>query len=145
MSEEIYQGKILSPVVRNITQDKINLYAGASGDFNPIHIDESFAARTPLGGTIAHGMLVLSYVSEIMSQSFGRGWSSGGKLSMRFKAPARPGDTITVTGKVNSLEEREGVPHATCSLDCRNQKGELIVTGEAVVGIARKENTHGSK
>jgi 3-hydroxybutyryl-CoA dehydratase len=138
MSEEIYQGKILSPVVRTISQDKINLYAEASGDFNPIHIDESFAARTPLGGTIAHGMLVLSYVSEIMSLPFGQGWSSGGKLSMRFKAPARPGDVVTVTGKVDSLEEKDGVSYATCILDCCNQKGEIIVAGEATVRIARK-------
>jgi len=138
MSEEIYQGKILSPVVRNITQDKINLYAEASGDFNPIHIDESFAASTPLGGTIAHGMLVLSYVSEIMLQSFGQGWYSGGKLSMRFKAPARPGDVVTVTGKVASIEWKDGVSYAACSLDCCNQKSETIVMGEATVRMAEE-------
>ncbi len=133
MSKEICLGKILSPVVRNITQDKINLYAEASGDFNPIHVDESFAARTALGGTVAHGMLVLSYISEIMSRAFGRDWSSGGKLSMRFKAPARPGDEVTVTGKVDSIEERDGVSYVTCSLSCCNQKGETVVAGEATV------------
>ena len=121
----------LSPVVRQITQEKINLYAEASGDFNPIHIDESFASRTPLGGTIAHGMLILAYISEMMTQTFDTGWVSRGKLSVRFKAPARPGDTITVSGKVNSLEKQDGVLYATCSVECCNQKGDIIVSGEA--------------
>ncbi len=65
MLVEICQGETLPPVVKHITQEKINLYAEASGDFNPIHVDKSFAAQTPLGGTIAHGMLILAYVSEI--------------------------------------------------------------------------------
>jgi len=72
MFTEIQEGKALNPVVKYITQEKINLYAEASGDFNPIHIDESFAAKTPLGGTIAHGMLNLAYVSEMMTSAFGR-------------------------------------------------------------------------
>ncbi len=58
----------------------------ASGDFNPIHVDESFAAQTPFGGTIAHGMLILAYVSEMMTLAFGQSWLSGGKLSVKFKA-----------------------------------------------------------
>jgi 3-hydroxybutyryl-CoA dehydratase len=131
MNREIHQGMALSSVVRHITQEKINLYAEASGDFNPIHIDESFASRTPLGGTIAHGMLILAYISEMMTQTFDTGWVSRGKLSVRFKAPARPGDTITVSGKVDSLEKRDGVLYVTCSVECGNQKGDIIVSGEA--------------
>jgi Acyl dehydratase len=136
MDTEFYQGKILPPVTRHITQEKINLYAEASGDFNPIHIDESFAAQTPLGGTIAHGMLILAYVSEAMAQAFGESWFSGGRLSMRFKAPARPGDTVTVSGKVNSIEDKDGVSCANCSLECCNEKGEVIVAGEAAVRLS---------
>lgn len=60
---DIHPGDSLPSVIKHITQREINLYAEASGDFNPIHIDESFAAQTPLGGTIAHGMLILAYVS----------------------------------------------------------------------------------
>jgi 3-hydroxybutyryl-CoA dehydratase len=145
MGAEIYQGEVLSPVIRNITQEKINLYAEASGDFNPIHVDESFAAQTPLGGTIAHGMLILAYVSEIMAQTFGYSWLSGGRLSARLKTAARPGDTITVTGKVDSLEERNGVSYATCSLECCNQKGETIVTAEAVAEFAEEREAHDPK
>ncbi|OGN97967.1 MAG: hypothetical protein A2Z77_08970 [Chloroflexi bacterium RBG_13_51_36] len=130
------EGKALNPVVRHITQEKINLYAEASGDFNPIHVDESFAAKTPLGGTIAHGMLNLAYVSEMMTSAFGQSWLSGGKLRAKFKEPARPGDTLTVSSKINCIEQRDNVSYANCGFECRNQKGEMIVAGEAIVKLS---------
>jgi 3-hydroxybutyryl-CoA dehydratase len=133
MLTEIQEGNALDSVVIHITQDKINLYAEASGDFNPIHIDESFAAKTPLGGTIAHGMLNLAYVSEMMTSAFGRSWLSGGKLRAKFKEPARPGDTLTISGKIDCVEQKDDVSYANCIFECRNQKGEMIVTGETTV------------
>ena len=139
MLTEIREGKALNPVVKTITQEKINLYAEASGDFNPIHIDESFAATTPLGGTIAHGMLNLAYVSEMMTRAFGRSWLSGGKLRARFKEPARPGDTLTISGKIDCIEQKDGVSYANCNFECRNQKGETLVTGEALVKVSSDE------
>jgi 3-hydroxybutyryl-CoA dehydratase len=121
--------------VKHVTQQDINLYAEASGDFNPIHIDEAFAAQTPLGGTIAHGMLILAYASEMITGAFGKLWLDGGRLSIRFKAAARPGDTVTASGTIDSVEEKDGVPYASCSLECRNQKDEVIITGGAVVRL----------
>ena len=135
MDADIYPGKVLPTIVRHVAQEKINLYAEASGDFNPIHIDESFASQTPLGGTIAHGMLILAYVSEMMTQTFDSGWLSGGKLSVRFKAPAKQGDSVTVSGKIDSLEEKDSVLYASCSVECCNQKGDTIITGEALAPI----------
>jgi len=139
MLTEIQEGEALNPVIKHITQEKINLYAEASGDFNPIHVDESFAAKTPLGGTIAHGMLNLAYVSEMMTSTFGRSWLSGGKLRARFKEPARPGDTLTITGKIDCVEQKDDVSCANCSFECRNQKGEMIVTGETIVKFSKDE------
>lgn len=135
MLAEIKEGKALGPVVKHITQEKINLYAEASGDFNPIHIDQSFAAKTPLGGTIAHGMLSLAYVSEMMTLAFGRNWVSGGKLRAKFKDSARPGDSLTVTGRVDCIEQKDDVRYANCVFECHNQKGNAIVAGEAVVRL----------
>ena len=132
---DVHQGDSLPSVVKQITQKDINRYAEASGDFNPIHIDESFAAKTPLGGTIAHGMLILAYVSEMMTGAFGESWVEGGKLSVRFKAPARPGDTITTSGKIDSIEHKEGVAYVNCSVESCNQKGETVITGGAVVKL----------
>ena len=140
MPEEIYQGKALPSLIKHITQEKINLYAEASGDFNPIHLDKDFAAQTPLGGTIAHGMLILAYISEMMTLAFNKAWLSGGKLSVRFKAPARPGDTITVTGKVDSIQNKDSVMYANCSIACHNQTDEAVIAGEAVVKILEGDN-----
>ena len=136
MLAEIREGKTFESVVKHITQEKINLYAEASGDFNPVHIDESFAAKTPLGGTIAHGMLNLAYVSEVMTLAFGQSWLSGGKLRAKFKEPARPGDTLTISSEVNCIEQEDDVSYANCGFECRNQKGEMIVVGEAVVKLS---------
>ena len=132
---DIHQGDSLPSVVKHVTQQEINLYAEASGDFNPIHIDEAFAAKTPLGGTIAHGMLILAYASEMMTKAFGKSWLEGGKLSVRFKAAARPQDTITTSGKIDSIEFKEGISYVNCSLECCNQKGEVVITGGAVVKL----------
>jgi 3-hydroxybutyryl-CoA dehydratase len=132
---DIHQGDSLPTIVKHLSQQKINLYAEASGDYNPIHIDEAFAARTPLGGTIAHGMLILAYASEMMTKAFGQSWLEGGKLSIRFKAAARPQDTITTSGQVDSIEDKDGIPHINCSLECRNQNGDVIISGGAVVKL----------
>jgi 3-hydroxybutyryl-CoA dehydratase len=132
---DIHQGDSLPTIVKHLSQQKINLYAEASGDYNPIHIDEAFAAKTPLGGTIAHGMLILAYASEMMTQAFGQSWLEGGKLSIRFKAPARPQDTITTSGKVDAIEEKDGIPHVNCSLECCNQNGDVVISGGAVIKL----------
>ncbi|MFC2045151.1 MaoC family dehydratase [Chloroflexota bacterium] len=132
---KIQEGDSLPSVVRHITQPDINLYAEGSGDFNPIHIDESFAAQTPLGGTIAHGMLILAYISEMMTDAFDKEWFSAGKLSVRFKTPARPEDTITASGKVSSIEQKDGVPCINCEVESRNQNGEVVIIGNAVVQL----------
>ena len=132
---KIRAGDAISPIVKHIDQTRVNLYAEASGDFNPIHIDEDFATRSPFGGTIAHGMLILSYVSEMMATAFGRSWLTGGKLSVRFKAAARPGDTITTTGRVNSIDHRNGITCINCGVESCNQAGEAVITGNTAVEL----------
>lgn len=133
------EGMSLPEIKRSITREKINLYAQASKDFNPIHIDEDFARNTPLGGTIAHGMLILAYVSQMMTAAFGKSWLIGGKLNVRFRTPARPGDTITVSGQIRRIEKSENENLVTCGVLCQNQNGESVITGEASVRV-RDEN-----
>ena len=128
---ELNEGMSLPEIKKSIIQENINLYAEASQDFNPIHIDEEFAKKTPLGGTIAHGMLILAYVSQMMTAAFGRSWIIGGKLNVRFRNPARPGDTITVSGKILKVERKEGQTLINCDVLCHNQNGESVITGEA--------------
>ena len=128
-------GDALPGVIRHLSQETINLYAEASGDFNPIHVDEKYAAQTAFGSTVAHGMLILAYISEMMTQTFRENWFSTGKLSVRFKAPAHSKDTVTVSGNVNSIRRENGNLNFVCSVDCRNQKDEIIVTGKAMVKV----------
>jgi 3-hydroxybutyryl-CoA dehydratase len=128
-------GMDLPEIEKIITQENINRYAEVSRDFNPIHIDEDFAKKTPLGGTIAHGMLILAYVSQMMTMAFGQDWLTGGKLSVRFKAPARPGDTVNITGKILKIEKREEQCVINCDLLCNNQSGDAIIIGETEVRI----------
>ncbi len=127
----IEPGEPLPAVTKTLDQGKINRYAEVSGDGNPLHTDPEFASRTPFGGTIAHGLLVLAYLSESLTLAFGRAWLEGGKLKVRFRAPARPGDTVTAGGTVT--EVREGL--ARCQVEVRNQKGEALILGEAEVLI----------
>ncbi len=134
---DIHEGDSLPQVVKHITQQGIDQYAEASGDFNPIHVDEAFATQTPLGGTIAHGMLILAFMSEMMTEAFGDSWLAEGKLSARFKAPVRPQDTITTSGKIESIEHKGDISYANCILESCNQKGETVISGGAVVKLAQ--------
>jgi len=137
---EFKEGASLPAVKKNITQDNINLYAKASGDFNPIHIDADYARKTPLGGTVAHGMLILAYISQMMTGAFGQRWLSGGRLNVRFRAPARPGDVITVSGKIRRIEKGGGYKMIDCDVLCSNQNGEPVITGDARVKVKENEN-----
>ena len=134
---ELREGMNLPEFRKFVTQENINLYAEASRDFNPIHIDEDFARKTPLGGTIAHGMLILAYVSEMMTVAFGRNWLAGGKLNVRFKTPARPDDTITVSGRIARVERNEGQTSIRCDVLCQNQSGDSVITGETSMRIEK--------
>jgi 3-hydroxybutyryl-CoA dehydratase len=135
---ELKAGVKIPEIRRSITQANINRYAEASGDFNPIHVDEEYARNTSLGGTIAHGMMVLAYVSQLMTNAFGQDWLSGGRLNVRFKTPARPGDTVTVNGEINSVEEQNGERQVVCNVLVSNQDDEAIITGKATVRVKTK-------
>lgn len=139
-SFEFKEGAKLPTVKKNITQGNIDLYAKASGDFNPIHIDADFARNTPLGGTVAHGMLILAYISQMMTGAFGRVWLSGGRLNVRFRAPARPGDVITVSGSIRRIEKDNGFQIIDCDVLCSNQSDEPVITGDARVKVKDNEN-----
>jgi len=133
---DIHEGAELPRLTKSVVQENINRYAEAARDFNPIHTDEEYAKKTPAGGTIAHGMLALAYVSQMLTDAFGQNWVTGGKLDIRFKAPARPGDTLTISGQVVRIENDEGRKTVRCDITCTNQKDEVVVLGNAEVRIS---------
>ena len=121
----------LQPVERRITQEQLVQYADASGDHNPLHLDEEFARGTPYGRTIAHGMLVLALVSELMTRSFGEAWLRGGRLKTRFRAPVFPGGAVRASGTLKGLDGGT----ATYEVAVTNQDGENVITGDASVAL----------
>ncbi len=119
-----------APVIRTLTQAQIDAYAAASGDHNPIHVDPTFAASTPFAGTIAHGMLVLALIGEMMFGAFGERWLTSGKLKVRFKAPTRPGDAVTASAQLVKHGD-DGL--AEYAVQCATAAGEIVIEGRATV------------
>lgn len=124
-------GDELPAITKQLTQEQIDRYAEASGDRNPLHIDAEFAATTQFGGTIAHGMLVLAFVSEMLTGAFRREWLDAARLKIRFRAPARPGDALTSSGRVTKVDGAKVV----CEIECRNGAGEVVLDGTAEVTV----------
>jgi 3-hydroxybutyryl-CoA dehydratase len=123
-----------------ITQDQINLYAKASGDFNPIHLDLDFATSSSFGRIVAHGMLVLAFLSEMMTTEFGSVWLESGQLKVRFRSPAYPGDEVTTFGNISKILDFEGGQRTVFTIGCHNQKSEDLITGEASVYSEKKKS-----
>lgn len=138
---EMVPGVELGTLTRTITQQRIDRYAGASGDYNPIHIDPRFAAGSPFGGTVAHGMLLLSYVSCLLTRAAGLAWSGSGALKVKFRNPAPEGAMVTARGQVERLEDDAyGVQYAVCAVRLENAAGEALITGEARVPLLIAES-----
>ncbi len=131
------EGNPLPAIEKVITQDQVRRYAHASGDFNPVHLDEKFAAGSHFGRLVAHGMLTLSFLSEMLTQAFGRYWLESGNLKVRFKKPAYPGNRLRTWGEVTKEERRNDCRVVHCSIALFNSEmgDEEIVSGTATVRL----------
>jgi 3-hydroxybutyryl-CoA dehydratase len=114
-----------------MTAEMIETFAQLSGDTNPIHLDEAYAATTPFGKRVAHGILSASVISATLANQLpGQGTIYLGQ-SLRFKKPVYVGDTLTATVTVTAYREEKKI----AILDTRitNQEGMLVIEGEATV------------
>ncbi len=123
----------LEGAARAITLEQLRAYADASGDHNPLHLDPAYAAETMFGRPIAHGMLVLAFISEMMTDAFGERWLESGSLRVRFRAPVYPGDKVQASATKRS--EEDGAVHYDAAV--RNQDGQAVIDGQASVGAAQ--------
>jgi acyl dehydratase len=114
---------------------QIRMYADASGDYNPIHIDEEFGKNSQFGRNIGHGMMAAAAISELMAESFGTAWYDTGKMKMRFRSPVYPGDEIQTSGQVKKLEDATNGSHITCSVVIIRQDGDVVISGETSVTV----------
>lgn len=129
-------GLELESLTYTVTQQRIDRYAAASGDYNPIHIDPAFAAETPFGGTVAHGMLLLAYISSLLTRAFGLAWTEGSSLKVKFRNPGPAGVTVSARGQVERLEDNaHGVQYAVCAVRLQNTAGDVLITGDARVPV----------
>ncbi|MEK3934020.1 MaoC/PaaZ C-terminal domain-containing protein [Sporosarcina sp. FSL W7-1349] len=99
--------QILEPIEKpEITHQQLVKYAGASGDFNPIHTVVPVGEAAGLGGVIAHGMLAMGFAGQALAQWFPR--KNLRNFKVRFKKMTRPGEKLTISGSVLEEVERDG-------------------------------------
>lgn len=116
---------------KTISESDVYLFAGISGDFNPMHLNEEFAKRTPFGTRIAHGALPQSLIAPVLGMKLPGLGTVALEISCRFRAPTYFGDTVTATAEVTEkLEARRWVRMA---LTWTNQRSELVAEGTALV------------
>jgi acyl dehydratase len=121
-------------VVHDLTRTQIVQYAGASGDYNPVHTDEVFATKVAGYPTVfAHGMLTMGLTGNMLTNWFGDGRLS--RFGVRFVRQVWPGDTLTASGTVEALREENGEHFVDVAVSTRNQDGEEVVRGQASARI----------
>ncbi len=128
-------GQELTPIYKEeITHTQLVRYAGASGDFNPIHTVVPFAEKAGFGGVIVHGMLIMGFAGEAIGTWFNVQQLK--KFSVRFKAITRPGEKIIISGKVTA----ETVDAWTCQIQAHNENNEVKLIGAFEVRKDKEEN-----
>jgi acyl dehydratase len=130
MAREIYVGQSES-VRRTITETDIVLFAGITGDQNPMHVDDLTARDSRFGRRIAHGMLSAGLISAVIGMRLPGPGTIYLKQSLNFRKPIYINDTVTTTVMVAGL--RQDKPIATLTTTVTNQDGEVCVEGEALV------------
>jgi len=132
--EDVRVGDDLPSLVKGpIKQIQLTRYAGASGDFNPIHQDDEFAREAGMGGVFAHGMLSMGFVAQALTDWAGAG--SVRKLGVRFAGLVRLNDTVTCRGRVLAKTSKDDTHDVEVEVWAENQNGEKVVTGRAVVRV----------
>jgi acyl dehydratase len=136
-ADEVQLGAEMPPLVKPaIPQIQLTRYAGASGDFNPIHQDAAFARAAGMGDVFAHGMLSMGFLAQSVTDWLGVGTVR--KIGVRFAALVRLGDVVTCRGRVVALgSPKDGVGPALVDLElwAENQKGEKVMTGKATAAL----------
>lgn len=121
-------------VVDNLTRTQLVMYAGASGDYNPLHTDEIYTTQKAGYPTVfAHGMLTMGLTGKMLTNYVGDGNLT--KFGVRFTNQVWPGDTLTATANVKKIQITE--EHLLVELEVKtfNQEGEIVVNGYATAAI----------
>lgn len=136
--DEVEVGTDVPPLVKApIQQIQLTRYAGASGDFNPIHQDDEFARAAGMSGVFAHGMLSMGFVAQALTD-----WAGAGtirKLGVRFTGLVRLKDVVTCRGRVLDKSSKDDLNLVDLEVWAENQRGEKVVTGRATLALPTRE------
>lgn len=120
-------------MAKTVTEADVVLFAGVTGDFNPVHVDAVAAERSRFGGRIAHGMLSAGFISAVLAMRLPGPGTIYLSQSLRFTRPVRIGDTVTARVEIAELVPARRRVKLTTT--CVNQRGETVLDGEAVVMV----------
>lgn len=123
-------------ITKTIEQSDVDAFARVTGDHNPVHVDEEFAKTTRFGRRIVHGMLTASVISAVLANKLPGAGSVYLGQTLQFVAPVFPGDEVTA--RVTVKEVREDKPIVKLETICMNQRGEVVIHGEATVLAANE-------
>ena len=144
MGEQLYYqdvsvGREVAPLVKEPTAKQLVMWAGAVGDYMPIHYDKDFALSRGLSGIIVHGQLVGAFLGQLVTDWIGEGGILK-KLSCSYKGMNYPGEALTCRGKVTRKYVEDGQHYVECSLWAENPKREKTASGMAVVVLPSRDS-----
>ncbi|QBD80557.1 dehydratase [Ktedonosporobacter rubrisoli] len=135
--EDVQVGDAIPQLVKDpVTHLQLVRYAGASGDFNPLHTDPRIGEEIGTGGIIAHGMLIMGFVGQMLSDYVGP--TALRKFNVRFKGMTHLGDVITCSGTITSKDEVDGEGRISGKVQAADQNGDVKVVGSFVAALPRK-------
>ena len=135
--EDVQIGDAIPKLVKSpVSHLQLVRYAGASGDFNPLHTDPKIGELIGIGGIIAHGMLIMGFVGQMLSDYVGP--TALRKFGVRFKGMTRLNDQITCTGTITEKYEADSEARIAGKVQAVDQNGDVKVTGTFVAALPHR-------
>lgn len=132
--KDVNVGDGLTPLVKEPTTRQLVVWAGAVGDYTPIHYDKDFARSRGLSGVIVQGQLVGAFLGQMLTDWLGEKGELK-KLSCSYKGMNYPGEALTCKGEVTKKYDKDGEHFIECKIWAENPKGEKTASGRAVVTL----------
>ena len=124
----------VATLVRTISEADVMTFATLTGDYNPVHVDADAAAASSFGGRIVHGMLTASLLSTVLAMQLPGPGAIYLSQTLRFLRPVKLGDTVTAQVQVTAIDV--ATRRMTLATTIRNERGKMVVEGEASVQLA---------
>src|SRR5579864_4353260 len=135
--EDVQVGDEIPKLVKSmVTHLQLVRYAGASGDFNPLHTDPKIGEMIGTGGIIAHGMLIMGFVGQMLSDYVGP--TALRKFGLRFKGMTHLEDVITCTGTITEKYESDGEARIAGKVQAADQNGDVKASGTFVAALPHR-------